>query len=146
MDFLLSEDRESFDSKALSGLKVTTLSPGRCVCSFFVTEGHTNRYGTLHGGCTATLADVVSTVALTTSTELSGVSVNLAVTYLSPMPGGQEVIVDAQVVKIGKSLATINVTFSRKSDGAAVAVATHTKFIQAATGSKAATGFVRSKL
>lgn len=51
-----------------------------------------------------------------------------------------------QVVKIGKSLATINVTFSRKSDGAAVAVATHTKFIQAATGSKAATGFVRSRL
>lgn len=52
MDFLMSEDRESFDGKALHGLKVTEMSPGRCVCSFFVTEGHTNRYNTLHGGCT----------------------------------------------------------------------------------------------
>ena len=35
------------------------LEPGWCVCVFPVTPRVQNRYGTLHGGCVATLVDVV---------------------------------------------------------------------------------------
>ena len=49
------------------------LSPGRCVCVFPVRPRVQNRYGTLHGGCVATLVDVVSTVALLTVSKDPGV-------------------------------------------------------------------------
>ena len=55
---------------------------GRCVCEMKISEDHLNSYGTLHGGLTATLVDIVSTMALLTNeTTSSGVSVNLAVSY-----------------------------------------------------------------
>ena len=49
------------------------LTPGRCVCVFPVRPRVQNRYGTLHGGCVATLVDVVSTVALLTVSKDPGV-------------------------------------------------------------------------
>ena len=49
------------------------LTPGRCVCVFTVRPRVQNRYGTLHGGCVATLVDVVSTVALLTVSKDPGV-------------------------------------------------------------------------
>lgn len=46
-----------------------------------VEEEHTNRGGTLHGGLTATLVDVVSTAALLyTERAVPGVSVDMNIT------------------------------------------------------------------
>ena len=53
---------------------------GKCQCEMTVTEDHLNRGGTLHGGMSATLVDVVSTMALMTTGEGNpGVSVDLSV-------------------------------------------------------------------
>lgn len=49
--------------------------------------------------CSATLVDTVSTLALVTVSPYSGVSVNLAVTYMSPVPGSSTVTVDSRVVR-----------------------------------------------
>ena len=90
----------------LKDLEVTSVEKGKLCARILVTEGLQNRYGTLHGGCigepwllnskqttkvsmpslasTATLVDTVSTGALLTVSEYSGVSVNLAVNYLRP--------------------------------------------------------------
>lgn len=59
-----------------------------------------NRYRTLHGGCTATLIDTVGSAALITVSTRSGVSLNISTTYLSAMPAGEDVEVDARVVRV----------------------------------------------
>ena len=108
LDTLLSSD--SFDRTALEGLKDARFSEGRCRCAFPVGVEKTNRYGTLHGGCIATLVDVVSTAALVTQSDHPGVSVNIDVAYMSPGPAGEEVQVDARYVLCnasGKELARI---------------------------------------
>lgn len=56
-------------------------SPGKVVCEMRVNEEHTNRGGTLHGGLTATLVDVISTVAIMNSERgAPGVSVDMNIT------------------------------------------------------------------
>lgn len=51
---------------------------GRCLAEVKIEKEHTNRAGALHGGFTATLVDVVSTLALMTAENGSpGVSVNM---------------------------------------------------------------------
>ena len=48
------------------GLEVTEVKDGYVKCTMKVHEGVTNAYKTLHGGCSATLIDVVGTMALLT--------------------------------------------------------------------------------
>ena len=86
------------------------------MCVFPVTPRVQNRYGTLHGGCVATLVDVVSTVALLT---------------VSPDPGvsGTDVEVDARVTKVGRTLAFMDVTLRTAVGGKTVATGTHCKFL-----------------
>lgn len=67
----------------LVDLKVNVLSasPGKIVCEMKVEEEHINKLGTLHGGLTATLVDVISTAALMhTERGLPGVSVDMNIT------------------------------------------------------------------
>ena len=60
---------------------ILSASPGKMVCEMRVEEEHTNRGGTLHGGLTATLVDVISTVAIMNSERGSpGVSVDMNIT------------------------------------------------------------------
>lgn len=56
-------------------------TPGKVVCELRVEEEHTNRMGTLHGGMTATLVDVISTMAVMYSERgAPGVSVDMNIT------------------------------------------------------------------
>lgn len=60
---------------------ILSASPGKVVCEMRVAEEHTNRGGTLHGGLTATLVDVISTVAIMYSERAApGVSVDMNIT------------------------------------------------------------------
>ena len=126
LDTLLSSD--SFDRTALEGLKDARFSEGRCRCAFPVGVEKTNRYGTLHGGCIATLVDVVSTAALVTQSDHPGVSVNIDVAYMSPGPAGDEVQVDARVTKVGVNLAFMEVLI-KSGDGKVVAKGSHIKYL-----------------
>jgi acyl-coenzyme A thioesterase 13 len=98
-----------YDTLALDGLKVMHVSPGRLLASFPVSQRVTNRYNTLHGGCIATLVDTVSTAALITASDQTGVSISLSCTYLSPAPLGRALLIDARLVKKGRSIATMHV-------------------------------------
>lgn len=67
-------DLALFDSQ----VAINSASQGSCQAEFTVTEDMTNRGGFLHGGCTATLIDMISTIGLMTkSNNVPGVSVNL---------------------------------------------------------------------
>ncbi len=59
-------------------MRVVSAGSGKCTCEMKIEEEHQNRGGTLHGGLTATLVDVVSTYALMTAGSGSpGVSVDM---------------------------------------------------------------------
>jgi acyl-coenzyme A thioesterase PaaI-like protein len=52
----------------------------------------------------ATLVDTVGTAALLTVGKKSGVSLNININYLNPMPAGEDVEVDARVIKVCSQL------------------------------------------
>lgn len=67
-------------------MKVISAGNGKCEVEFKIEDEHTNVYGTLHGGLSATLVDVVSGYALITHPNLvhaletfpnSGVSIDM---------------------------------------------------------------------
>jgi len=61
-------------------VKLLSAGDGRAKCEFTVQPEHTNMGGTLHGGYTATIVDVVSTMALLSTEPFKpGVSVELSV-------------------------------------------------------------------
>lgn len=118
-----------FDTTALRQLHSIEAAPGRVTAELPVTPAVANRYGTLHGGCIATLVDTVGTAALVTVSTKGGVSLSINVNYLSKAPLGGSVLVEAQLVKSGRTIATIDVQLRDKATGSLVAQGTHVKFI-----------------
>ncbi|XP_025072201.1 acyl-coenzyme A thioesterase 13 isoform X2 [Alligator sinensis] len=111
-------------------MKLLSATPGKVVCEMKVEEQHTNRAGTLHGGLTATLVDVVSTTALLyTERGAPGVSVDMNITYMSAAKIGEEVLITAQVLKQGRSIAFASVDLTNKATGKLIAQGRHTKYL-----------------
>jgi acyl-coenzyme A thioesterase PaaI-like protein len=57
----------------------------------------------------ATLVDSIGTVALMTMGDVAGVSSALSVTYMAPIVVGQDVTVEARVIRSGRYLSTTQV-------------------------------------
>ncbi|KAM6974704.1 acyl-coenzyme A thioesterase 13 [Tautogolabrus adspersus] len=122
-------DTPGFD-RVLSKVNILSASPGKLVCEMRVEEEHTNRGGTLHGGLTATLVDVISTVAiLNTERAAPGVSVDMNITYMSAAKIGEDVLITAQVLKQGRTLAFASVDLTNKATGKIIAQGRHTKHL-----------------
>ncbi|XP_037777603.1 acyl-coenzyme A thioesterase 13-like [Penaeus monodon] len=116
--------------KNLSKLRVVAGGNGKCVAEMTVEKEHENRGGTLHGGLTATLIDVVSTMALmTTEKAVPGVSVNINVSYMKAATSGQEIVINAETLRVGRNLAFLSVDITNKESGALIAQGSHTKYI-----------------
>ncbi|KFW77463.1 Acyl-coenzyme A thioesterase 13, partial [Manacus vitellinus] len=127
MKFML--ESQGFD-RVLRKMKLVSATPGNIVCEMKVEEEHTNRYGTLHGGLTATLVDVVSTAALLyTERAAPGVSVDMNISYTSAAKIGEEILITAQILKQGRSLAFATVDLTNKATGKLIAQGRHTKFL-----------------
>jgi uncharacterized protein (TIGR00369 family) len=82
---------------------------GKVVYEYVCHQSHTNRLGNLHGGCAATIFDVCTTTALFPMAKpgfwsFAGVSRTLNVTYLRPIPVGETIIIECEVVAVGKRL------------------------------------------
>ncbi|XP_066974648.1 acyl-coenzyme A thioesterase 13-like [Macrobrachium rosenbergii] len=114
----------------LSKVRVISGGGGKCVAEMAVEEEHQNRGGTLHGGLTATLVDVISTMALmTTERAVPGVSVDLNVSYISAAKEGETIVINADTLKVGRTLAFLTVDITTKESGKLIAKGSHTKFI-----------------
>jgi uncharacterized protein (TIGR00369 family) len=86
-----------FDTTALAELRDVHAEPGRVTARLPVSPAVSNRYGTLHGGCIATLVDTVGSAALITLSPKGGVSLAINVNYLSKVPTDGVVAVEAEV-------------------------------------------------
>uniref|UniRef100_A0A3Q3MH75 Acyl-coenzyme A thioesterase 13 n=1 Tax=Mastacembelus armatus TaxID=205130 RepID=A0A3Q3MH75_9TELE len=126
-------DSPGFDrvlSKVNTHMDVLSTSPGKVVCEMRVEEEHTNRGGTLHGGLTATLVDIVSTMAIMNSERgAPGVSVDMNITYTNAAKIGEDVLITAQVLKRGRTLAFATVDLTNKDTGKLIAQGRHTKHL-----------------
>lgn len=119
-----------WDSHTLSDLSnISCPAPGVVTCRLGVGPLVQNRYKTLHGGCVASIVDVVGTAAILTRSRKGGVSVSINVTYHTPAPGGQAVEITATAVRVGRTLATAEVDVRLVSTGELVARGTHVKFM-----------------
>ncbi|KAF1676466.1 Acyl-coenzyme A thioesterase 13, partial [Pygoscelis papua] len=122
-------ESQGFD-RVLRKMKLLSATPGKIVCEMKVEEEHTNRGGTLHGGLTATLVDVVSTTALLyTERAVPGVSVDMNITYTSAAKIGEEILITAQILKQGRNIAFASVDLTNKATGKLIAQGRHTKYI-----------------
>ena len=61
-------------------MRVVSAEGGKCSCELKITDEHLNSKNTLHGGFTATLVDVVSSMAVATTRKAHGSSTDLNVT------------------------------------------------------------------
>ena len=84
-------------------------------------------YGTLHGGATCTIIDIVGTLALLSLDKTRpGVSVELNTSFVAAAQGNERVKVVGSVLKTGKRLGFTQVDIFG-SDGRLCATGRHTK-------------------
>ena len=86
----------------------------------------------LHGGCAATLIDVLSTPILLGISEpgkfsMGGVSRNLRLTYLRPVPMGSEARIMCEVIHFGKRLALLRAEIQEAQSGNVCVIGEHEK-------------------
>jgi acyl-coenzyme A thioesterase 13 len=117
--------------RSLAGMELLSLEGGKARVRLHVGEEVQNAGGALHGGAVATLVDVVGTLAIMSADRdhRPGVSTDLNVSWFSPAPGGSTVLVEAAVLKSGRTLAFVQVDVRRESDGVHVAQGRMTKFL-----------------
>lgn len=117
--------------RSLTGMELLSLEGGKARVRMPVGESVQNPGGALHGGAVATLVDVVGTLAIMSADRehRPGVSTDLNVSWFAPAPGGSTVLVEAAVLKSGRTLAFVQVDVRRESDGVLVAQGRMTKFL-----------------
>jgi acyl-coenzyme A thioesterase 13 len=111
------------------GFRLVASGDGRARVELDVGEATLNIKGTLHGGAIATLIDHAGTAAIRTADWQGrpGVSTDLNVSFFAPATQGTTVTAEAEVLKIGKTLAFVAVDV-RLPDGTLIAQGRMTKF------------------
>ena len=95
-----------------SQTQLISVAPDKCKFDFKITERDVNMFGTLHGGISATIVDVLTNLALIDGTELDGeinmdklgVSTDLNISYLGKAKEGDIVTFETELMKSGKTL------------------------------------------
>jgi len=123
----------TFDKWPTASAKLIDGDVGRCLVELKVCQEHTNLIGTLHGGFSATLVDTFTSCSLLTpdadNVHKMGVSVNLSLEYMKAAKVGEDIIVDAKVLKRGKNLAFLEAEIRNKETNALLVKGSHTKYI-----------------
>lgn len=116
---------------------ITNAEKGKIFAEMEVCEEHVNRGGHLHGGLTATIVDKLSTMSLEACGEENlekveipvNPSLELNISYIGPAKIGDTIIIEASVLKQGKSIAFLNVDIFNKSNNKLIARGNHIKFM-----------------
>ncbi|KAG6625733.1 hypothetical protein CIPAW_16G119200 [Carya illinoinensis] len=114
----------------MQGLRVDLIEPGRLICSLKVPTRLLNSGNFLHGGATATLVDMVgSAVIYTVGAPVTGVSVEINISYLDAAFADEEIEIEARVLRVGKAVGVVSVEFRKKETGKIIAQGRHTKYL-----------------
>ncbi|KAI5837422.1 HotDog domain-containing protein [Morchella snyderi] len=130
-NYVLNPNYQGFDREIVESLVLISATPAAVVFELTIKAAHTNGLNNLHGGCAALIYDICTSTALMVMAregfwEFNGVSRNLNVTYIRPVPCGTKVRIESEVVHAGQRLATIRGVM-KTEDGKIVSTAEHTK-------------------
>ncbi|KAJ1897387.1 hypothetical protein LPJ66_003404 [Kickxella alabastrina] len=136
-------ERKGFDAYCFENMKLLSADIGRVRGEIPITKGYLNAIGGTHGGWLSTLVDVGGSLAIAShGFPTTGVSTDLSVSFLAASGEGSTVVFDAQVLKMGRTLAYTRVDIF--SNDKMIATGSHTKFVAketaAATESSKKTG------
>ncbi|KAK1276403.1 hypothetical protein QJS04_geneDACA001847 [Acorus gramineus] len=111
------------------GIRVDHIDPGRVVCSLKVPPRLLNTGNFMHGGATASLVDVIGSAAIyAAGYRTSGVSLEISISYLDAAYVGEEIEIEAKVLRVGKAIGVVSVELRKKS-GKIIAHARHVKYL-----------------
>ena len=82
---------------------------GQCSAVLPTTARFSNPQGHLHAGCYCSLVDLISTTALAAADRRQ--SITISVDFFAPLAIGEELLVEAHMVKPGKTLTFAEVNF-----------------------------------
>ncbi|KAJ2454840.1 hypothetical protein EV183_001259 [Coemansia sp. RSA 2336] len=120
--------KNGFDAYCFQKMNLLSAEIGRVRGEVEVTKDYLNAIGGTHGGWLSTLVDVGGSLAIAThGFTTTGVSTDLSVSFLSPSGEGSNIVFDAQVLKLGRTLAYTRVDIF--SGEKMVATGHHTKYI-----------------
>lgn len=111
--------------RALVGLELEEHGEGTAAVSLTADERHLNPYGSVHGGCIATLVDVAMGGAVAAAGAESPVTIEMKVTYLEPGRAG-ELRAEARVRKRGKRITIVEAEVTQEGELVALALGTFT--------------------
>lgn len=113
--------------RALADMELIECHDGRCKARLPVGDSVKNLFGKLHGGAACTIVDDVGTLAIMSRDRDSrpGVSTDLNISFFAPGEG--VLLIEAQVLKHGKTLSFVGVELRREADGVLVAQGRMTK-------------------
>ncbi|KAE8694964.1 Calcium-dependent protein kinase 2 isoform 1 [Hibiscus syriacus] len=123
---ILSRFFEDFIMQGL-GLHVELIEQGRLLCSMKIPVRFLNPMNVLHGGGTASLVDLVGSAVIHTYGLPTGVSVEITVSYLDTAFADEEIEIEGRALRVGKTVAVVNVEFRKKKTARIFAQARHTK-------------------
>lgn len=114
-------------------VRIVSAGSGRAVAELLIEPEHTNRGGFLHGGFAATLVDSITTIAMMSDESSDGiapgVSVDLNVQFMSPGNAGRTIVMHADTLKRGRTMAYLTMDMVDKESKLLIARGTHLKFI-----------------
>lgn len=87
------------------------VNEGRCSAVLPTTARLSNAQNQLHAGCYCSLVDLISTTALAAADKRQSVSITISVDFFAPLPIGEDLLVEARMVKAGKALTFAAVDF-----------------------------------
>lgn len=117
--------------KALHGLEVQEAEAGKARLRLVVGPAVQNLNGNLHGGAIATLVDDAGTIAIMTADRdgRPGVTTDLNVSYLAAGRAGEAILIVAEVLKCGRTMAYVRVDVRSEQSGRLIAEGRMTKFL-----------------
>jgi acyl-coenzyme A thioesterase PaaI-like protein len=138
VDLEKDPDKRSWMAELMPHLTVVSSSPATphkgptLIIRFEVKHIHSNAIGNLQGGCAATVFDYCSSLALALVNKpghwwFLGVTRTLTTTLLRPVPVGEVVLIESEVVNAGRTLAHLKARMVRESDGVVLATCEHDK-------------------
>jgi acyl-coenzyme A thioesterase 13 len=117
--------------RSLVGLDVFEVGEGRARARLVVGESVQSFLGKLHGGAIATLVDDLGTLAIMTADHYHriGLTTDLHVSYFASASAGDSLLIEAEVVQGGLTLAFVEVTLRREPRGEVIARGQMTKLL-----------------
>lgn len=120
----------SSHDKVLDKVEVIYAGNGRFIGEMVIEPQHTNVYGSLHGGFTATLIDICTSIAMSTHPRKgNGVSVDLNISYLKPGLLNERIVIKADTIRVGKTMGFSEAVITNKATGDILAKGMHTKYV-----------------